>query len=259
MRITGGIFQVASDKETKAFLTAFPVEAQDAARVLWDTHSGKRGLLDSNMDGRGYYYDEKNRTYIRKTDGHKVTDEELRMSVRRVSTATRNELRKQTQQLIAGTIILAVYYSRVRSIMNALYSTIWLLSIGGFLFDDDTARNLFYLWVLHQFNYFDRFADDLDKGAASLDGRAVIRSGMYGEAGNGMWQNIVLEQKAKDGYQEARRILGDNENHCESGDVREGCLELANEGWIPIEYMIPIGDATCLSNCHCWIEYRKRR
>jgi hypothetical protein len=258
--LSGGSFQIASEGETKTFLTTISVESQDAARTLWDTYSGRRGMLDARKKGeskRGYSYDPDLRRFVRNTDGQVVGDNDIEKSVRRVSNGARNEMRKQTQQLIAGSIVLAVYYSRMRSIMNALYSAIWLVSIGGFVFEDNTTRNLFYLWVLSQYRFFDRFADDLERGTASLDGRSVVRSGMYGEAGNGLWQNIILEQKQKDGFDEAKRVLGDNENHCEDSDDRSGCIELALQGWIPIQSMTPIGNATCLTNCHCAIEYRR--
>lgn len=259
MKPLASTFTPAPSKETETFLKSMTVADQDAARTLWDTYSGAKGMLDARLGygATGYRYNPEKRSYTRNTDGRIVTDKQMVANIRRVSTGARNQMRKETQQLIAGAVILAVWYSRVRSIMKALYNTIFLVTIGGFLFDDNTARNLFYLWVLSQFQYFDRFAADLNKGSASLDGRAIIRAGMYGEAGNGMYQNMVMEQKKQDGYKEARRILGDNEDHCEDSGTRPGCIELAKQGWIPIDLMIPIGDATCLSNCHCTIAYRR--
>lgn len=259
MKILADVFTPASLKETDTFLKSMTVADQDATRTMWDQYSGAKGLLDARIGygAKGYRYYPETGTYERNTDGHRVTEKEMVAHVRRVSTGARNQMRKETQQLIAGTIILAVWYSRMRSLMKALYNTVWLVTIGGFLFDDDTARNLFYLWVLMQYNYLDRFAADIGR-IEPIDGRAVPRAGMYGEAGNGMYQNMRLEQKKKARYDQAKRILGDNENHCEDDGERPGCIDLASQGWIPINAMIPIGEAACYSNCHCTIVYRRK-
>lgn len=258
MKITDNLFAPASPKETETFLKALTIEDQDRARTMWDAYSGKKGLLDARLGygTRGYRYDPESKRFTRNTDGRRITEDDLVKSIRRVSAGARQEMQKETAQLIAGGIILAVWYSRLRNIMKALYNTVWLVALGGFLFDDNTARNLFYLWVLSQFQYFDRFADDIYNEVQPLNGRAVGRAGMYGEAGNGLFQNMRLEQAKRSGANQARRILGDNENHCEDSGNYPGCIDLALQGWIPIHAMTPIGEATCLSNCHCTMEYR---
>lgn len=230
------------------------------AREMWNQYSGAPGLLDavtsSNSNRRGYVYRPVSGTYVRADNGMKVTDKQLRAYVKNVSDAASLKMKKNTQQLIAGIILYAAWYEEMQSIMAALYNTIWVLSIGGFTFEDDTQRNLFYAFVLMQFNYMDNFYYQLEHGIQPLDGSALSRAGMYGQWGNGMWQNVGLEQEIRAGKTEARRVLGPNENHCHDSAGRPGCLELASLGWIPIDRMIPIGDATCYSNCLCHIIYR---
>jgi len=234
----------------------------EAAVALWDKYSGAKGLLNATRNkqpGGRYVWDGEKRQFIQVGAGRKggrvVTRNDLRLYVRRVSNATRNDMRKETAQLIAGAIILSVWYYRMQSMMKALYSTIWLLSIGGILFDDNAQRNLFYALVLAQFQFLNNFAMQLSTGRKPMGQRAVIRAGMYGEWGNGEHQNIKLEIDILDGKQEGRRVLGDNENHCYDSAL-PGCIELASIGWLPIRQVTPIGLATCLSNCHCSIETR---
>ena len=140
--------------------------------------------------------------------------------------------------------------------MKALYRTIWVLSFGGFLFDDDLQRNLFYAFVLLQFNYLNNFAIQIEDGLQDLDGSAVSRAGLYGRHGNGLYENIRTRRAQDDGMTEARRILGPTEDHCHDSASRPGCIELAEIGWMPISQMVKIGDASCYSNCLCTIEYR---
>ena len=234
--------------ETAILLRDDSPESVRQARRLWDEYSGAPGLLD----GEGYAYNPDRQTY-RRTGGRIISQSELRAMVKKVSDEGALRMKKSTQQLIAGGILLSVWYSRMQSLMRALYRTIWTLSIGGFVFEDDTTRNAFYLLTLLQFNYLDNFYYQLEHGTQALNGLAMSRAGMYGDWGNGLWQNIRLENDIQAGRTEAKRILGSNENHCRDYADRQGCLELAKLGWVPIGKMVPIGGATCYSNCQCRI------
>jgi len=227
---------------------------------LWDRYSGAPGLLNATPVASqrrfGYVYDPETERYANVTTGRIVTDPQLRRYVSNISNQANLRMKKNTQQLIAGVILLAAWYEEMRSLISALYRTIFLLSIGGFLFEDDTARALFYLLTLPQFTRLDNFERQLETGAQSLDGRAMNRAGLYGLYGNGLWQNVGLERAKKKGFTEARRILGPTETHCHDESDRPGCWELWKKGYMPISEMIPIGDAACYSNCRCHIRYR---
>jgi hypothetical protein len=222
-----------------------------AARALWDKHSGAPGLLD----GRGYTFNTQTYRY-RRDNGTRVSDSQLRGAVRRVTAATELEMRKNTQQLMAGAILLSVWYSRMRDLMAALYRTIFVLSIGGWAFEDDTERNLFYLWTLLQFQRVDNFYLQLQNKTQVLNGQAMNRAGMYADWGNSFHQNLNLEQAIQGGRKEGKRVLGENEDHCHDDGERPGCVELAAQGWQPIHLIVPLGDAVCYSRCHCRIIYR---
>jgi hypothetical protein len=227
---------------------------------LWDNYSRLPNLLNAHdIDypyPRGYIWDPEKRKYYRPS-GRAVSDQQLRAAAKRVSVEASRRAKKETQQLIAGTIILAVWYSRMRDLLAALYKTIWLVSIGGFVFDDNTQRNLFYLFILAQFDYFDNFATQIETGEQVLDGRAVSRAGMYGRHGYSEWQNLRLLHAPELGYKEAKRILApvEFEIHCRE-DERPGCVEEAAKGWMPISRMIPLGGCQCYDNCLCDIKFR---
>ncbi len=260
MRILSSDERIAPESRvaTKRFLTEFTPADYDNARRLWDEHSGAKGLLDKHVGNRGgFVYDPAKERYIRLRSGREVTDKELALYVRRVSNSARDQMKKETQQFIAGTIIFAVWYSRMRSLMKSLYYTVWLTSIGGFLFDDATQRALFYAFILSQFNWLDNFVLQVNTGKQALDGIAVTRAGLYGAYGNGAYQNVLLSSRQQRGWREGRRLLGENENHCHDSKERPGCIELALLGWTPIERITPIGEATCYSNCLCRFEFRR--
>ena len=244
----------ASHTDTRLFLSVDTPETIALMYELWNGYSGAPGLLDAGP-GKKYLYDPARHVYRNTATGSEVRAVQLIRYVRNVSYEAGVRMKKSTQQLIAGTIMLSIWYGRMRNLMRALYKTIWILGIGGFVFDDDTQRNLFYLFTLLQFNYFDNFTEQVYSGIQPLDGRAMSRAGMYGSYGNALHQNMDLVEAEPRGYSEAKRILGDNENHCVAGE-RPGCIDLALQGWIPVRAMLPIGSAQCFSMCHCRIIYR---
>lgn len=233
---------------------------------LWDNYSRLPNLLNAQPFyypyRKGYFYDPQERKYYRMPSGRPVSDRQLRAAAKRVSAEASRRAKKETQQLIAGAIILAVWYARMRDLLAALYKTIWIVSIGGFVFDDNTQRNLFYLFIMAQFDYLDNFATQIETGEQALNGRAVARAGMYGGHGYSEWQNLRLLHAPELGYVEVRRILApvEFERHCSEKENhhsdRPGCVEIAARGWIPIAEMIPIGDCICYSNCLCDLKFK---
>jgi hypothetical protein len=183
----------------------------------------------------------------------RVTDADKVIYMRRVSNEAQLRMRKLTQRVIAGTLLLSGWYVGMRSLMKALYL------IGLYLAVTDPEENAdawFYLLVLPQFVHFDGFYNDLRDGRQFRDGTAMARAGQYGRAGNAFYQNVGLFFASRRGMRQGRRILGPTEDHCHDTNERQGCLELAGKGWIPLGDMVPIGDASCYSNCLCTLEYR---
>lgn len=227
---------------------------------LWDRHSGAPGLLNaapaSSAREFGYVYDPEKDKYINLATGRAVSEKDLRRYVFNVSREASTRMKKSTQQLIAGVILLAAWYESMRSLMSALYRTVFILSLGGFLFEDDTARNVFYLLMLPQLGRLDNFERQLEIGRQKLDGSALNRAGLYGSYGNGLWQNVGLEKAPKKGYTEAKNILGITDDHCHNENDRPGCLEVTEKGWMPIQEMPAVGARTCYSNCLCRVIYR---
>lgn len=245
--------------ETAIYLKREADAIQREMLVLWDEHSGAPGLLTA-VSGparvrTGFSYNPTIDAYTRAGKG-KVTDRELRTYVQNVSSESRLRMRKSTQQLIAGLLLYSAWYEQMRSEMAALYRTIWVLSIGGLAFQDDTERNLFYLFVLSQFHWLDNFYYQLEHGIQPRDGTAMQRAGLYGAFGNGLWQNIRLERAITYGFTEAKRLLGPTEDHCRNSADRPGCWELAQKGWLPIGQTTPIGSAVCYSSCLCRFIYQ---
>ena len=104
--------------------------------------------------------------------------------------------------------------------------------------------------IRQQYDYLANYANDIANGTQALDGRALVRSDLYADAANGTFWEMDKRSMLADGYDMARRVLESSDgNNC------DGCIEAATEGWVPIDEVLPIGDAECMTRCRCSIEY----
>jgi hypothetical protein len=261
-------FQTSSEVETRYFLTSHSVVDDELARELWNVSSGLPGLLDARRADtaarplrkgeKDFTYDIRTGKYRRATTGKAVSEREIRSAIFKVSREAKNRMRQETEQMMAGAILFVIWYQRLRSVMKALYRAVWVVTLGGMLFEDDSARAAFYLWVILLFDRMDQLKDAIEKGTIPFDGRIRTAVGNIARSANGAFQNARLEAGRRKGHDEARRILGENENHCHDSDDRPGCIELESLGWVRIDKVVPIGGGTCRDNCMCQIATRKR-
>lgn len=261
-------FPTASEAETRQFLTTHSVVDDELARELWNLSSGLPGLLDARKPDssprplrkgeKDFTFDARTGKYRRAATGKAVSEREIRSAIYKVSNEAKNRVRQQTKQMIAGGILFAIWYQQMRSLFKALYRSVWVVTLGGMLFEDDGARYAFYLWMLLLFDWIDQLKEAIEKGLIPFDGRILTSVGNKARGANGAYQNAKLEAGRRKGHNEARRILGENEHHCHDSEEKPGCIELAALGWVRIDKIVPIGDATCRGNCMCQIETRKR-
>lgn len=110
-------------------------------------------------------------------------------------------------------------------------------------------------WIKKQYRWLDKFARELASGKQPMNRTAITRARMYGQAGRGLYQEMRRRGEKKRGKTEEMRVLGPNENHCESTETIDGCIELAGR-WAPIGTLPPIGESPCYTNCKCQFRFR---
>ena len=222
-----------------------------AAIDLWDAKSGYRGVLtngSAQMSADGTY---------RYKLGASPIAQSVRTGVIRMSNSVRTDIRATTTSMVNGEISQNDWYECMKKIILILLLAAWLAGIGGIFHYYPSDVNVFSRIFDPQNRWLDNFADQLNAKSIKMDGRIISRATSYGRASYVAFQAAQMEAARGVGLRQARRVLGENENHCVTEDEVEGCIELAQMGFMDIDLITPIGQSPCDGNCLCHYEFRR--
>jgi hypothetical protein len=82
-----------------------------------------------------------------------------------------------------------------------------------------------------------------------LWGSLESRGQMYADSAYATYQNSERARESDAGVLRAKRICADDDASCDE------CVSAATNDYISLDEVLDIGDATCLSNCRCTIEF----
>lgn len=103
--------------------------------------------------------------------------------------------------------------------------------------------------VRTQLDYLRNFVRDVESGKQPLDGRAVQRARMYGQAARSGYEEQRRRLHGLKGRTEERRLLSAAESCVD-------CVAAAARGWQPEGALPRIGESICLTNCKCSFGFR---
>lgn len=238
----------------------------DGTIDLWNQVSGIPGMLDATTQQEVIQqalklftslFDAVSGLWRFLSGSRRVPASRVRLGVLRVSKFTEREMRDLTTRLVSGEISREQWYNAMRQAMKDEYRAAWLASIGGKGNYTRSEISKFGHAMRPHYRWLNNFLEELNSGKQPLNGRAVVRAGMYGRAGNGIYQNNLRRVASENGFRYARRVLGETENHCHDTANRPGCIELAALGFVSIEQVVEIGDASCFSNCLCKYQFKR--
>lgn len=193
--------------------------------------------------------------YLNATTKRLVSDKAIITQLNKVIAGTRGEMEQLALDLQANRINLQTFYNEMRVRMKVIHGVSGAIANGGVermgLSDWGSVGGV----SRKQYGFLNDFVKEIEAGLP-LDGRFLNRVRMYFEAGRSTFHNMRTRIARRKGHTQARRILGPAERHCLNSD-RPGCVELADLGWVAIEDLVSIGEATCLTRCHCTVEYRE--
>jgi len=255
--------RIMNEDELQAFLE--DTSDLNATLDLWDKTSGLPGLLNAvirtEVRQQAYkpvqtYFDPINGVWRYVGSNYRVPASRVRLGVLRMSKVTELQMRELTAELVNGSITREQWYRSMATMMKNEYRAAYLASIGGRANYTASEISKFGWRMRPHYRWLNNFLDQVISGQQALNGRMIVRAGMYGRAANAIYQNELLRVAKENGMNFAMRVLGETENHCRDTANRPGCVELAGK-WVPIDEMIPLGSASCFSNCLCSLKFRK--
>ena len=156
-----------------------------------------------------------------------------------------------TEQLTKGSISLVDWRTGMMQQIKIAHVAAGAAANGGFAQMTQSEWGAVGQQIRTQYKHLNNFATQISNGEQPLNGKALIRSDMFGDAARGTFEQMERRLQISNGFEEERRVLEDKLNNC------DGCLEQAELSWQPIGTLDPIGSEECTTRCRCEFEYRR--
>lgn len=204
----------------------------------------------------GYEYVERLGRFRDLTTGRFVAERSILSQLERVTADASTSMEAITERLLNDETSIPEWQQAMEREILSVNRMGALVSRGGWSRMDQSDWGFAGSWIKKQYQWLDKFARELVNGKQKLNGTALTRAKLYAQAGRGLYQEMKRRQAKKRGKAEEMRVLGPNENHCQTNGLISGCIELAAKGWQPIGTLPPIGESPCYTNCLCVFRFR---
>ena len=207
--------------------------------------------IQTNPVTSNFGWNEQAGRYVDLESGRFVKFIEVRGALESVMESAGASMHDLTQQLIDQQISLADWQSGMMDQIKLAHVAAGSAANGGWAQMSQSDWGATGQLIKEQYEFMRNFSNQIASGEQLLNGQALVRADMYGEAARGTFETMQTRyQLINNGMEEEIRILGEAD-HC------DGCLEQAALGWQPIGTLDDIGEEECLTRCHCTKKYRK--
>lgn len=181
--------------------------------------------------------------------GRFVAQSVIKREMESVIGGVKREMQSLSKSLQGGSISLQEWYDGMRGRIKLTHSVDASIAKGGWAQMTQSDWGAVGQLTKRQYQFLNNFALQIADGTQPLDGRFLVRSGMYADAARATGEDMKRREAGRNGYTQERRILG-VADHC--GD----CVDAANLGWQSLGTLPKIGDSVCRTNCHCEFSFR---
>lgn len=194
-----------------------------------------------------YVFDIPSDRYREVSTGRYVAWSQVRQQIDKVLDSRSSVMQGLTRDLSNGKISLETW---LRSMAQEIKTSHLLASIAA---NGGIERMTFADYgkvgaqIKKQYKYLRNFGKQIESGDQKLDGRAVVRSGLYAQSARGEYEQIRRHHHGG----EERRVLHARES-CND------CISYAARGWQPVGSLPAIGESECGVHCRCTFEFRNR-
>lgn len=189
--------------------------------------------------------------YIELSTGRFVTFAEVRDALETVIDASGVRIGQITEQLMSGQLNIADWQIAMMEQIKIEHTAAAAAANGGWAQMSQSDWGAVGRMIRDQYEYLNRFAEQLASGEQALNGVVPVRADMYADAARATFEEMRRRyERLYNGATEEIRVLGEAD-HC------NGCLEQAGMGWQPVGTLMPIGSQECITRCHCRYKYRR--
>lgn len=201
-------------------------------------------------------FDPRTLNYYQETKRGKrrVSRESVLRDVESFTLGVQQKQRELSNQLANGAITSQQWYDESARLMKLSYRAAMDAARGSSAEPTEEEKNRWLEVALILLLLLNFTADALEEDELPITRLPSIMVAR-GAAVRSIFKNWSLGLVKSAGFTEARRVLGIAE-HCNDSADRKGCIELAAQGWIPIDRFVPFGGATCRDHCKCSFEFR---
>ena len=183
-------------------------------------------------------------------NGRFVSQSTIRAGLDSFITQTTRSMRGISQQLISGELTLAQWQAEMMVLSKDANLAGVALDRGGWHSMSQADFGRAGQKIRGEYTFLDNFASEIESGRQRLDGSLTRRAQLYGEQGRVSYYDSAEAAAKRDGFDEERSVLT-------PADSCDECVTEDAKGWQRMGDMTPIGDRTCLSNCRCFVKYRR--
>lgn len=237
----------------------------EAARDLWTRSVPLRWkrLLESQTVGvdaeltTPFVWDAQNRRYIHLASRQYVPFQEIRdQAIEPLIRSSKDAQRALSSQLQTRESSLIEWQRGMLDQVKQTQIAAALPSNGGDTNSSQADYKKIAALILILLLLLQGFADDIEDGTQPLNGLLLVRSDLYGSAARDTFEEVRRHGMAVYfGAVQERRMLGRAE-HCHTDEDLQGCVELHDLGWVPINTLPRLGHTPCRTNCKCRFIYR---
>jgi hypothetical protein len=189
--------------------------------------------------------------YVSLATGRFVPFADVRDALEAVIDASGQRMNGITQQLVDGSLSLSDWQLAMMEQIKIEHTAAAAAARGGWAQMSQSDWGAVGRMIRDQYGFLQGFADQVASGQQALNGTALVRADLYGDAARGTFEEIRRRyERLMNGMEEEARVLGEAD-HC------TGCLDQAALGWQPIGTLDQIGEEECITRCHCKFVYRK--
>lgn len=197
-----------------------------------------------------YFFSKAERRYY-SPDGIPISSSELRGVLDSFITKQTDVMEDISRALISGDLSLADWENQMLDLIKEVNLTGSAIESGGWYQMDFSDFGFAGSKIRGEYGYLRDFAGQIADGTQPLDGTLWRRARLYGEQGRVTYYDAAAKRAKDDEFNEERSFTTPAD-HCDL------CVSEESKKWVKIGSLIPIGARTCVSNCKCFMKYRKR-